>query len=345
MTAQQTDIVTLIVLVTPNFNMAATVGFIDPFRAANYLEGTMRFQWQIVSSGGGPCTASNGMTIDTIPLAEVQDGRRDFVIVSSSWAPEAYNSTPLHTSLWRWSGQGVTLGGLDTGAFILAEAGLLRGRRATVHYEHIDAMQELYPNVEVSEELFVFDGPRITCCGGAAAVDFALHIIKGTKGDRLANAAARYVFHQTVRPQGAMQSPGLAEPMGQLAPAAVKRAIGLMEQHLETPLSIPEICAAINLSQRQLNRLFARHVKKSPTAYYRDIRLDRARGLVTQTNMSLLEVSVASGFASQVHFSRAYRERFGLSPRNDRVEGRVPFEFRAWPMHRKTDRDAAKIVK
>ncbi|WP_136439331.1 GlxA family transcriptional regulator [Pacificoceanicola onchidii] len=337
MTDRSGDTLSLLILVTPNFNMAATVGFIDPFRAANYLEGKARFQWQVISPNGGACTASNGLTLETTALAEVQNGRRDMVVISSSWAPESYNSTPLHTSLWRWAGQGVTLGGLDTGAFILAEAGLLKGRRATVHYEHIDAMQELYPNVTVSEELFVFDEGRITCCGGAASVDFALHIIKGTAGDALANAAARYLFHQTVRPQGAMQSPGLAEPMGHLAPAAVKRAIALMEQNLETPLSIPEICDAINLSQRQLNRLFARHVKKTPILYYRDIRLDRARGLVTQTDMSLLEVSVASGFASQVHFSRAYRERFGLSPRNDRVEGRVPFEFRAWPMHRKAD--------
>ncbi|TCS47373.1 DJ-1/PfpI family protein [Primorskyibacter sedentarius] len=202
MPPQPNNTLNLLVLVTPNFNMAATVGFIDPFRAANYLEGKARFQWQIASLNGGPCTASNGMTIDTASLAEVRDGHKDFVIVSSSWAPEAYNATPLHTSLWRWAGLGATLGGLDTGAFILAEAGLLRGRRATVHYEHIDAMKELYPNVEVSEELFVFDESRITCCGGAAAVDFALQIIKGIKGDALANAAARYVFHQTVRPLG-----------------------------------------------------------------------------------------------------------------------------------------------
>ncbi|MBY6115313.1 GlxA family transcriptional regulator [Mameliella alba] len=334
MAPSEPDALSLLVLVTPHFNMAATVGFIDPFRAANYLEGRSRFRWQIASLRGGACIASNGMTIDTLPLAEVQQGNRDFVIVSSSWTPEAYKSSPLHTSLWRWAGQGATMGGLDTGAFILAEAGLLKNRRATVHYEHIDAMQELYPNVTVSEELFVFDGTRITCCGGAASVDFALHIIKGTHGDALANAAARYVFHQNVRPQGAMQSPGLAEPMGQLAPSAVKRAIRLMEENLEAPLSIPEICESIRLSQRQLNRLFARYVKKTPTLYYRDIRLDRARGLVTQTEMPLVEVAVASGFSSQVHFSRAYRERFGLSPRSDRIEGRVPFEFRAWPMHR-----------
>ncbi|SNT71914.1 GlxA family transcriptional regulator [Paracoccus seriniphilus] len=329
------DVISLLVLVTPHFNMAATVSFIDPFRAANYLEGRTQFQWKIASLQGGGCIASNGMTIETQPLAEVRQARHDFVILSSSWTPESFNTAPLHMSLWRWASEGATLGGLDTGALILAEAGLLKNHRATVHYEHIDAMQELYPNVDVSEELFVFDGNRISCCGGAASVDFALHIIKGTHGEALANAAARYVFHQTVRPQGTMQSPGLAEPMGQLAPGSVKRAIAMMEQNLETPLSIPEICEAIDLSQRQLNRLFARYVKKTPKVYYRDIRLDRARGLVTQTEMPLLEVAIASGFASHVHFSRAYRERFGLSPRSDRIEGRVPFEFRAWPMYRK----------
>ncbi len=329
--------VKILLLITPNFNLAATVGFLDPFRAANYLEGSVRFQWHIVSQRGGPCIASNGLSIDTVALSAVQDTNADIVIVSSSWAPEAHNTIPLHAALWRWARQGCTLGGLDTGAFILGEAGLLKGCKATVHYEHIDAMIELFPNVEVSEELFVFDGNRITCCGGVAVADFALHIIQGTHGDAVANAAARYVFLQSVRPFGALQNPGLAEPIGQVAPSVVKRAIAIMEQNLEVPLTIPEICDAVEISQRHLNRQFTAYVKKTPTLYYRDIRLDRARGLVTQTRIPLAEVAVASGFSSQVHFSRAYRERFGLAPRSDRIEGRVPFEFRAWPMHRKTD--------
>lgn len=329
--------VKLLVLVAQNFNLAATVGFIDPFRAANYLEGKVHFQWEFASLSGGRCIASNGLSIDTVALAEIQDDHFDIVIVSASWTPEAHNSIPLHAALWRWSRQGATIGGLDTGAFILAEAGLLKGRKATVHYEHIDAMIELFPNVEVSEELFVFDGNRITCCGGGASVDFALHIIQGTHGGELANAVARYVFHQNVRPFGALQSPGPIDPIGHLAPEVVRRAILVMEQNLETPLTIPEICAAVQISQRQLNRQFTAYVKKTPTLYYRDIRLDRARGLVTQIEIPFAEVAVASGFSSQVHFSRAYRERFGLTPSDDRVEGRVPFEFRAWPMYRKTD--------
>lgn len=328
----------LLVLLTPHFNMSATAGFLDPFRAANYLEGRGLVRWQIVSEKGGACPASNGMVIDTRPLSELREARAetapDMVIVSSSWTPEANRSPQLHSALWRWARQGATLGGLDTGAFILAEAGLLEGRRATVHYEHIDAFGEMYPDCELTEDLFVYDGNRITCCGGSAAVDFALNILRGTHGDDIANAAARYVFHQSVRPAGSQQNVEALEPLGNSAPVSVRRAITEMERHLEQPLSLPEISARAGLSQRQLERLFRTYVGKTPALYYRDIRLDRARGLVTQTEMPLAQVALASGFSTQVHFSRSYKERFGLPPRQDRVEGRVPFEFRAWPMHR-----------
>lgn len=335
MSDNRDTVFSLLIIVTPNFNLAATVGFLDPFRAANYLDGRILFRWHLVSAAGGEIVASNGVSVTTRALREMRSQHQDMVIVSSSWAPETYNSAPLHGALQRWARAGVTMGALDTGAFILAEAGLLKGNRVTTHYEHIDALKELYPDMDVSEDIFVYDGKRITCCGGAAATDFALHIIRSMHGDSLANAAARYLFHHSLRPQGTSQNPGAVEPLGSTAPAVLKRAIKLMEENLEDALAIPQICKRLRLSQRQLDRLFALYVKKSPVLYYRDIRLDRARSLVTQTDMRLSEVAVACGFASQAHFSRAYRDRFGLSPRTDRVEGRVPFEFRAWPMHRK----------
>lgn len=329
----------VLVIVTPNFNLAATVGFLDPFRASNYLDGSILFRWDLASAAGGEIIASNGISVRTRSLREVRNQPQDIVIVSSSWSPESYNSAPLHGALLRWARAGATLGAIDTGAFILAEAGLLKGRRATTHYEHIDSLKELYIDTETSEDLFVYDGNRITCCGGAATLDFALHIIRSMHGDSLANAAARYLFHQSLRPQGTSQNPGSVEPLGSTAPGVLKKAIKLMEDNLEDALSIPQICKRIRLSQRQLDRLFAQFVRKSPVLYYRDIRLDRARSLVTQTDMRLSEIAVASGFSSQAHFSRAYRERFGLAPRTDRIEGRVPFEFRAWPMHRKKRAD------
>lgn len=132
-----------------------------------------------------------------------------------------------------------------------------------------------------------------------------------------------------------MQQPEGSEPLGALVPTTLKTAIQVMEAHLEDPLPIPDICEQAGVSHRQLDRLFATYIKKTPALYYRDIRLDRARGLVTQTELPIAQVAMASGFASQVHFSRAYKDRFGLPPSQDRTEGRVPFEYRAWPMHRK----------
>lgn len=322
------------IIVTPNFNMAATMGFVDPFRAANYLEGITHFSWEFVSEHGGACMASNGVAIPTTSIASAPAGDPDFLIVSSSWTPESYGTPAVLAMLRQAVRRPTIIGGIDTGAFIVAEAGLLTGRQATVHYEHIDAFQELYPETDVSDDLVVFDGNRISCCGGAASFDFALHILTSIQGTALANSAARYVFHQTLRQPGSPQNPQDAEPLGQSVPKAVRVAIKAMEANLEEPVQISEICKKAKISHRQLDRLFSLHIKKSPALYYRDIRLDRARGLVTQTTMSMAEIAFASGFSSQVHFSRAYKGRFGLPPIQDRIEGRIPFEFRAWPMHR-----------
>lgn len=328
----------LLIIVTPHFNLTATAGFIDPFRAANYLDAGTRFRWTFASMDGGVCPASNGLSILTEPLSAVRSTKQDIVIVSSSWTPEASYSSRLHTALRAWERKGATLGALDTGAFILAKAGLLAGHRTTVHYEHVDAMRELYPDVHVCDELFVFDENRIACCGGSASLDFALHIIANAHGASLAAAAAQYVFHQSIRASGTRQYPQSADPAPGQRPAAIKTAIELMEANLEEPLPIPAIAARAGISQRQLDRLFKLFVKKTPALLYRDIRLDRARGLVTQTDLSMAEIAIASGFASQVHFSSAYRQRFGLPPRSDRVVGRVPFEYRPLPMQGKKTR-------
>lgn len=323
----------ILVIVTPHFNIAATMAFLDPFRAANYLEGVVRFRWTIASSGP-TCRASNGCTLETQALGELLGEAFDFIAVSSSWTPETSATPQMLAALRKWARNGSLIGGIDTGAFILANAGLLKKRRATVHYEHIDTFKELHGDIEVSEDIFVQDGKYITCCGGVASVDMALHIISSISTVALANDAARYIFHPKLRAPTTSQSPADSEPVGSTVPEAVRRAIALMELHLENVISIAALCRRTGLSQRQLDRLFLRHVGKSPVAYYRDIRLDRARGLITQTALLVSEVAMASGFSSAVHFSRAYKSRFGLSPRDDRVEGRIPFEFRAWPMHR-----------
>jgi AraC family carnitine catabolism transcriptional activator len=331
------------IAVTPFFNLAATMSFIDPFRAANYLEGTTLFRWQLVSEAGGMVTASNGVEVNTTRFSEAGMNKADMLFVSSSWEPERHVSAALRANLRNAAKRQAILGGLDTGAFILAHAGLLENYTATVHYEHIDAFQELFPKTGISEALWVIDRRRVTCSGGAASLDLALHLIQQSHGSALANAAARYVFAPPIRAHGALQYPENTEPLGNSVPTNVRAAIRVMEANLETPLSIAEVCRHVGLSHRQLDRLFAQCVRKTPALYYRDIRLDRARGLVTQTDLTMSEIAFASGFSSQVHFSRAYKDRFGLPPSKDRVQGRIPFEFRAWPMHRAPKPKAKKV--
>lgn len=324
----------IIVFVTPHFNVSATTSFIDPFRASNYLTGANSFSWSFVSQNGGDIEASNGLVVATKPLDEVLGHDPWLVVVSSSWTPERYTSRKLRAALQKWERTGAIIGGLDTGGIILANAGLLKGKTATVHYEHIDAFIEIAADTTVLENMIVMDNRIFTCCGGTASTDAGLRFVHAIAGENVANAAARYLFHHTVRGEDHSQNPKVIEPMGYVTSWLVRAAIDLMEAHLEKTLSIPDIAAKLDVSQRQLSRLFRRYVHKSPVEYYRDIRLDRARGLVTQTELKFSEIAAASGFNSQVHFSRAYHQRFGLSPTADRIEGRLPFEFRAWPMYK-----------
>ena len=321
------------VLTLPSFNVLATMALLDPFRAANYLSAAPLYGWQTVALDEAPVTASNGLAVaGALPLKEAP-ADFDFVFVSASWTPERYRNKRLFDWLRRCARTGAALGGLDTGAFVLAFAGLLEGRRATVHYEHAAAFRELFPGIAPSDALFEIDGNRLTCCGGMAASDLALEIIRMQHGIDLANASARYIFHDRLRSSAEEQSPQHHEPVGYAAPRKLREAIILMERNLEMPLTVAAVASACRLSQRHMERLFREHTGVTPVSYYMDVRLDRARGMITQTEMSVLQVSVACGFASPEYFSRVYRKRFGLTPSEDRVAGRVPFQFRSYPAH------------
>lgn len=324
------------ILLLPSFNAMATTALLDPFRASNYLTGEARYSWEFITRDGGSVIASNGMQFaDTVAISDASN-RFDFVFVSASWTPEEYRASRLFDWLRQCAGNGAALGGIDTGAFLLAFAGLLNGYNSTVHYEHIAVFRELFPDLPSSEDLFVIDRDRLTCCGGAAASDLALEIIRLQTGIDAANAAARYIFHDRLRPGAEGQFPAHHEPVGYAAPSKLRDAIVLMERNLEDPLPLSSISDQTGLSNRQLQRLFASHTGVTPVKYYLEIRLDRARSMVTQTEMSILEIAVACGFTSQEYFARVYKERFSLTPSKDRQEGRVPFQFRSFPSPHRT---------
>ncbi len=325
---------TIAMLLLHGFNSTAANAFIDPFRAANYLRGEAIYRWPLLTGDGNPVTASNGMTVHADDeLSSLRASPPDFLVVNASWRPEQFQNPGLQNVLRRLAHNDCVLCGIDTGAFVLAYAGLLDGYRAAVHYEHIAAFRELFPDCGMGESLFVFDRDRLTCCGGLAAADMALEIIRLQQGLELANAAGRYIFHERLRPGDEGQLPEAREPVGYAAPLKLRNAIVVMERNLETPLKISEIADQLDLSQRQMERLFRTHTGVSPVRYYLDVRLDRARGLVTQTELPIGEVAVACGFGSAVQFTRTYKQRFGVPPSQDRIDGRVPFQFRSFPSH------------
>lgn len=319
------------IILVPDFNALATVAFVDPLRVANYLAGERLFEWNHIGLDGDAVRASNqSLQLPEYTLEEAS-GPYELAMVCSSWAPEAHRTPALFGWLRRRAAMGMMLGGVDTGAFLLAYAGLMDGYRASVHYEHLEAFRELFPNVHVTDALFARDRDRLTCCGNMASADLALEIVRESAGLSLANETARYMFHERVRPGNESQAVDAREPVGGAAPKVVRDAVILMEANLEDPIPVEDVAEAVGLSQRQIERLFRRETGASPVRFYIDMRLDRARGMVTQTDMSILEISVACGFGSAEHFARAYKARFNLTPSEDRISGRVPFQFRPLP--------------
>lgn len=316
-------------LLLPEFNSMSAQAFIDPLRAANYVQGEALFEWDWLSLDGGNIRASNTLSIATSQA--IENTVYDFVVVNASWAPERFQNPGLRRWLRFQDAHHATLVGLDTGAFVLAFSGLMRGHPAVVHYEHTESYSELFPGSPVLQQLFIADGNRITGCGGVASTDLALEMVRELHGYDLANAAAHYLIHDRLRPGDVDQLSKTHEPAGYHIPGLLRESMMLMERNLEEPLKISEISEHLGLSQRQLERLYRRYTGVTPNRYYLDTRLDRARGLITQTQLSLVEITSACGFSSTEVMARNYHRRFGITPGKDRVEGRIPFQFRSHP--------------
>lgn len=303
-------------LLLPRFSMMAFFSAVEPLRIANRIAGRPLFDWTLISEDGGPVTASNGMTL----LADQSiDAVRSLpsLAVCSGFAPERYLSRALMRWLHRLDQAGCVLGGLDTGAFLLAEAGLLKGERVTVHWESLPAFRERYPAISTSDELFELGTRRFSCAGGAAAMDMALDVIARRHGSRLAIDVSEQLVHDRLRARSDQQRMTLARRLGTHKRHLVE-AVALMERHLETPLSVDEIARHSGVSLRQLQRLFEEELGSTPRAWYLQLRLDRARHLLAETDLDILSVGLACGFTSSSSFSRAYRQHYGQSPRQAR---------------------------
>ena len=315
-------------LLVPEFSMMALFSAVEPLRVANRLSGRPLYSWHIFSEDGEPVVASNGMSlVAEASIASVE--RFPCVAVCASFAPERYESKKLLAWLRRLDRQGSELGAIETGPHILAKAGLLNGFRVTLHWENLPSFVEEFPDIEVTGELFEVDGKRFTCSGGTGALDLILNRISATHGHDLAVAVSESLLHARIRSRDDHQRMALGLRLRVRNQALLKIVTG-MENNLEEPLPLDDLARMGNISRRQLERLFRNFMNDTPSGYYLKLRLRRARHLLEHTSMSVLDVALASGFVSPPYFSRAYRNLFGLSPREDRRNFRNSHSRTGW---------------
>ncbi len=309
----------------PSFSMIAFASAIEPLRLANRLSEKALYEWVLISRDGGPVTASNGISVNPHFAMTDYDGgmtSRELptLILVSGVGAEIYSDLDTFGWLRRLDRQGADIGALCTGAHVLARAGLLDGKVCTLHWENIPSFRETYPDIEVTDDLFEIDGNRFTCSGGTAALDLMLHLIRAEHDEDLANRVSEECILDRVRGGQDHQRMPLAVRLG-VDNRKLIDSIHMTETNLEEPLSQEELAAAVGISRRQLERLFQRHVGRPPNRYYMQLRLDRARKFLLQTDMAVVDVAMACGFVSASHFAKCYRQFYGVTPRQARVSG------------------------
>lgn len=303
-------------LLIPGFALMSYASALEPLRAANRLAGSELYRWHHLSPDGRPAVASSGTAIEVAgELAGVTD--LDLILVCAGGNPALFDDAATFGWLRAMARKGCDIGGISGGPYILARAGLLDGCRATVHWEHAPAFAETFPQVRLVPSLYQIDGKRLTCAGGVAALDMMHRLIGEQHGYELARAVGDWFLQAHVRPGSGGQRLGLRERLGIDNPR-LEGVVGLMERRLEEPVGRTELAARAGISIRQLDRLFQEHLGTSVERFYLGLRLERARDLLRQTNLPVVEVAIATGFQSASHFTHAYRRRFATAPRADR---------------------------
>jgi AraC family transcriptional regulator, glycine betaine-responsive activator len=299
-----------------NFTMLCFACAVESLRIANRMAGRQLYSWVLMGEGGDTirCSNSTAFKLDS-DLEELN--REDMVMVCGGIDVQAATTRKMLNWLRREARRGVTMGGLCTAGYTLAKAGLLDGKKATIHWENQDSFAEEFEDVTLTKSVFVVDGNRITTAGGTASIDLMLKLIADHHGEELANAVADQLIYSAIRTDQDTQRLSIPTRIGVRHPK-LSRVIQIMEQAIEEPISPATLARDVGMSTRQLERLFRRYLNRSPKRYYMELRLSKARNLLMQTDMSVINVALACGFASPSHFSKCYRSHYNTTPYRER---------------------------
>ncbi|WP_299612863.1 GlxA family transcriptional regulator [uncultured Tateyamaria sp.] len=299
-----------------NFTLLCFSAALESLRIANRMAGRELYAWKIIGEGGDAayCSAGTGFKLDG-DLDELT--RDDVVMVCGGIDVQAATTKRLLGWLRREARKGVPMAGLCTAAYSLAKAGLLDGKKATIHWENQDSFAEEFQEVELTKSVFVVDEKRLTTAGGTSSIDLMLKLIADDHGEELANSVADQLIYSSIRTDQDTQRLSVPTRIGVRHPK-LSQVIQIMEQNIEEPISPSILAKDVGMSTRQLERLFRRYLNRSPKRYYMELRLQKARNLLMQTDMSVINVALACGFASPSHFSKCYRAHYDTTPYRER---------------------------
>ena len=299
-----------------SFTMLCFSAAVESLRIANRMSGRELYSWTLMSETGEPVICSGGIEYHVnSELIEVL--RDDTVMICGGINIQNVTTKKLLNWLRREARKGPLIAGLCTAGFSLAKAGLLNGKKATIHWENQDSFAEEFEDVELTKSIFVIDGNRITTAGGTSSIDLMLKLIAEHHGEDLANAVADQLIYSSIRTDQDTQRLSIPTRIGVRHPK-LSLVIQKMEQNIEEPISPSLLAKEVGMSTRQLERLFRRYLNRSPKRYYMELRLQKARNLLMQTDMSVINVALACGFASPSHFSKCYRAHYDTTPYRER---------------------------
>ncbi|MEL0137387.1 MAG: GlxA family transcriptional regulator [Halieaceae bacterium] len=311
-------------LLMDQFTLISLSSAIDPLRVANLLSDQQLYEWCLVGSGDSEQISSDGVRV-RLDHSLADEIELDLVIVVGGVDIERTVQKTDLAWLRKQSQKGAQMGALCTGSYALASAGLLNGYECSAHWDCLTLLTEQFPGIDFNSHLYTIDRDRMTCTGGTVPLHMMLAMMSKRHPQSLVDGVADMLVCERHRTDAEMQVIPMWSRKVEVQPK-LKEVLQLMEANLEEPLSLKDLAEYVNLSRRQLERLFIKHLHSTPSRYYLKLRLDRARRLLKQTSRSIVEITSMCGFVSTTHFSRCYRKYMGVSPKSDRAHG-VPAAY------------------
>lgn len=300
-----------------NFTLLSFAAAIDSLRIANRMSHHDLYTWKLAGDTEDRRITSSAGAVFELDMGLDELSRDDTIVLCGGADVQRATTKRLLNWLRRETRRGLKVAGLCTAAYSLARAGLLDGKRATTHWENHDSFIEEFDEVELTKSVFVVDGNRMSTAGGTSSIDLFLKLIADDHGEKLANAVADQLIYSSIRTDQDTQRLSVPTRIGVRHPK-LSQVIQMMEANIEEPISPSVLARDVGMSTRQLERLFRRYLNRSPKRYYMELRLQKARNLLMQTDMTVINVALACGFASPSHFSKCYRAHYNTTPYRER---------------------------